>query len=85
LKYRHERNRDHGEAYGALRRRVRQFRRFRDKCHHDQIWANDGDVLKPEPQEMGPGWYLVQRIYQLHRPFSDADFPRFGFHLRYSG
>jgi len=42
-------------------------------------------VLKPEPQEMGPGWYLVQRIYQLHRPFSDADFPRFGFHLRYSG
>ena len=65
---RHERNGDHGEANGALRGSVRQFRGFRDKSHHNQIRANDGDVLKPEPQEMRQGWYLVQRIYQLRRP-----------------
>jgi hypothetical protein len=44
---------------------VWQFCSFRDKGHHDQIRANDGDVLKPEAQEMRPGRHLVQRINQV--------------------
>ncbi len=85
LEYRHERNRDHGETDSALGRRVRQFRGFRDKGHHDEIRADDGHVLKPEAQEMRPGQHLVQRIYQIFRPLWSADCPCLHPHLSYSG
>ena len=63
---------------------MRQFCGFGDKGHHDQIRANDGDVLKPEAQEMRPGRPLIQRINQVRRPLSHADFLHLGPHLGYS-
>jgi hypothetical protein len=54
LENRQECDRDHGEANGALRRVVRQFRGFGDQRHHHQIRANDSDVLKPKGQELWP-------------------------------
>jgi hypothetical protein len=70
----HECNRDHGEANGTLRGVMRQFRGFRNERHHHQIGANDGDVLKPECQEMWPRRCFVQRINQFARPLRHADF-----------
>jgi hypothetical protein len=54
------------------------------KSDHDQIGANDGDVLKSESQKLRQRWYLVQRVYQLCRPFWAAAFLPFGPHLRSS-
>ncbi len=55
----HEGNCDHGEADGALRGVMRQFRGFRDQRHHYEIGANDGDMLESEREEMRPGRFLV--------------------------
>ena len=46
----HDRDRNHGQANGTLRGLARQFRRFRNQCHHHQIRADHGYVLKPKAQ-----------------------------------
>ena len=46
----HDRDRNHCQPNGTLRGLARQFCRFRNQCHHHEIRANDGYVLKPKPQ-----------------------------------
>jgi hypothetical protein len=61
-----------GEANGALRDVMRQFRGFGNQRHPHQIRTDDGDVREPESQEVRPGRSLVQCLNQFARPFRHA-------------